>query len=248
MDKFLLWLASLFSAFKKDTTGVINLSVVLMIGIAFAALMVISFIIFTIQDSLITPTTSATVNNTLANITAGFDNAIANKRGKNIFVVLPVLLVKLLLVAITIFIRKIREFFNSTIPEVIGVMYLGTFTFTQLRKRCSSFQRRKVTIFIISNITPLYSLGLLSSSFFLFFYFFGVKLFSCLLSGFIQKLIYSWNIHISCWKIHKPLRKDFCNSKTTFDATKWFLDLQKSFKLLFVSDYHASLVVGCNWF
>jgi hypothetical protein len=61
-----------------------------MIGIAFAALVVVSYIIWTIHGQLVTTTTSATVNNSLQNITDGFDNAV-----------------NLLLVAITIFILAI---------------------------------------------------------------------------------------------------------------------------------------------
>ena len=67
--------------------GVVDLGVVLMIGVAFAALMVVSYIIFTLEEQL-APTGSAA--NTIGNITDGFDDAIA-----------------LILVAITIFILAI---------------------------------------------------------------------------------------------------------------------------------------------
>lgn len=70
--------------FKHDTRGVVDLSVVIMIGIVFAALMVIAYINYTLQSQL-APTGDAL--NTTKNITAGFDNAI-----------------NLLLVSITIFI------------------------------------------------------------------------------------------------------------------------------------------------
>ena len=58
----------------SDTKGAVDLGVVLMIGIAFAALMVIAYIIFTVRDQLITTTTSAETNSSIANITTGFDN------------------------------------------------------------------------------------------------------------------------------------------------------------------------------
>ena len=74
----------------KDTHGVIDLGVVLMIGIAFAALMVIAYIIWTVKDQLITTSTSSDTNSSIANITTGFDNAVS-----------------LILVAITIFILAI---------------------------------------------------------------------------------------------------------------------------------------------
>ena len=71
----------------KNAQGVIDLGVVLMIGIAFAGLMVIAYIIFQLKTQL-NPTGNAL--NTINNITAGFDNAIA-----------------LILVAVTIFILAI---------------------------------------------------------------------------------------------------------------------------------------------
>ena len=72
---------------KDSIHGVVDLGVVLMIGIAFAGLMVVAYIIWTLVDQL-----GATGNaaNTLGNITGGFDDAIA-----------------LILVAITIFILAI---------------------------------------------------------------------------------------------------------------------------------------------
>ena len=74
----------------KDVYGVIDLSVVLMIGIAFAALVVVAYIIWTVKGLLVVPATSAEANSSIANITGGFDNAV-----------------NLLLVAITIFILAI---------------------------------------------------------------------------------------------------------------------------------------------
>ena len=81
---------------RENTHGVVDLGVVLMIGIAFAALAVVAFIIFTLKDSLWhTPTVAdaAAYNasySQASNITVGFDNAIA-----------------LILVAITVFILAI---------------------------------------------------------------------------------------------------------------------------------------------
>lgn len=71
----------------KDTRGVIDLGVVLMIGIAFAALMVVAYIIWTLQAQL--GATGAAARS-IANVTGGFDDAV-----------------NLLLVAITIFILAI---------------------------------------------------------------------------------------------------------------------------------------------
>ena len=88
----------------KDTEGVVDLGVILMIGIAFAALMVIAYIIWTVRDQLLpyargsTPVDWTAAQNTtynithrsLSNVTGGFDDAV-----------------NLLLVAITIFILAI---------------------------------------------------------------------------------------------------------------------------------------------
>ena len=75
---------------KDNTQGVIDLGVVLMIGIAFAALMVIAYIIWTVKDQLVTTSTTTETNNSIANITGGFDDAV-----------------NLMLIAITIFILAI---------------------------------------------------------------------------------------------------------------------------------------------
>jgi len=88
----------------KDKYGVVDLGVVLMIGIAFAAMMVIAYIIWTVKEQLIleAPTTASTAayntsyfnqnasRASIANITGGFDDAV-----------------NLILVAITIFILAI---------------------------------------------------------------------------------------------------------------------------------------------
>jgi len=75
---------------KENLYGVIDLGVVLMIGIAFAALMVVAFIIWTLNKQLNPAAISSSARQSVANITSGFDDAV-----------------NLLLVAITIFILAI---------------------------------------------------------------------------------------------------------------------------------------------
>lgn len=77
----------MFTKIKDNTHAVIDLGVVLMIGIAFATLMVVGFIIWELRSQL-APTGAAAAS--IKNITVGFDNAVS-----------------LLLVAITIFILAI---------------------------------------------------------------------------------------------------------------------------------------------
>jgi uncharacterized membrane protein len=78
----------------KSDHAVVDLGVVLMIGIAFAAMMVMAFIIFKVKDQLSFGNSNSAANYSYANlsknITGGFDNAI-----------------NLILVAITIFILAI---------------------------------------------------------------------------------------------------------------------------------------------
>lgn len=81
---------SLLRSLKNNVHGMVDLGVVLMIGIAFVGLMVVSYIIWTINDQLITTDTAASVNNSIGNITDGFDDAV-----------------NLLLIAVTIFILAI---------------------------------------------------------------------------------------------------------------------------------------------
>ena len=71
----------------ENTRGIVDLGLIMMIGIAFAALMVISYIMYTLVDKL---NATGSAARTLANITTGFDDAIA-----------------LILVAITVFILAI---------------------------------------------------------------------------------------------------------------------------------------------
>jgi len=103
----ILFFKSLFKNFKEDARATVDLGVVLTIGIAFAALIVVAFIIWTIRDQLLpqgawqnnsyfqglTTAENASYNTTwvsLQNVTTGFDNAT-----------------NLILVAITIFILAI---------------------------------------------------------------------------------------------------------------------------------------------
>jgi len=91
-------LRSLFSrSLKNDVHGIMDITVVIAVGVVFAALMVVAYVIFTLQDSLVpdTPssTTSALYNRSyysIKNITGGFDDAV-----------------NLILVAITVFILAI---------------------------------------------------------------------------------------------------------------------------------------------
>ena len=75
---------------KDNLHGVVDLGVVLMIGVAFTALMVVAYIIWHLEDSLLSPSTSSTTNSSIHNVTSGFDDAL-----------------NLILIAITIFILAI---------------------------------------------------------------------------------------------------------------------------------------------
>ena len=82
---------------RENAHAMVDLSVVLMIGIAFVALMVVAYILFNLQSQLfgtaISGSTSASYNESYRqshNITEGFDDAVA-----------------LILVAVTIFILAI---------------------------------------------------------------------------------------------------------------------------------------------
>ena len=91
---------------KDNLHAVMDLSTVIMIGIAFAGLMVVAYIIWTVKDELIPNrpaftntnnasnlawnTSNANANSSVLNVTSGFDSALS-----------------LILVAITIFILAI---------------------------------------------------------------------------------------------------------------------------------------------
>lgn len=75
---------------KDSVHAAVDLGVVLMIGVAFAGLMVIAYIIWTVKGLLTTTSSSSAQNTSLSNITTGFDNAVG-----------------LIIVAITIFVLAI---------------------------------------------------------------------------------------------------------------------------------------------
>ena len=84
-------------SFRDDCSGMVDLGVILMIGIAFVGLMVVAYIIFTITDSIFphVPTGADShayqvAYNSSKNITGGFDSAV-----------------NLILIAITIFILAV---------------------------------------------------------------------------------------------------------------------------------------------
>ena len=60
----------------KDVRGFVDVGVGISIGILFAGLMVIAYIIWTLRDSLITTDSTAAMNSSIANITSGFDNTV----------------------------------------------------------------------------------------------------------------------------------------------------------------------------
>jgi len=74
---------------KDNFRAAVDLSVVLMIGIAFAGLMIVAYVIWTLDDQL-DVTAGSSADQSLANVTTGFDNAV-----------------NFLLIAITIFILAI---------------------------------------------------------------------------------------------------------------------------------------------
>jgi hypothetical protein len=75
---------------KANTHAIVDLGVVLMIVIAFAALMVIGYIIWTVYGQLDTTNLPSSAASDMTNVTDGFDDAVS-----------------LILVAITIFILAI---------------------------------------------------------------------------------------------------------------------------------------------
>jgi hypothetical protein len=79
-----------FRSLRTNAEGMVDLGVVLMIGIAFVGLMLVAYIIWTLEGQLITTDASSELNNSTAAITTGFDDAVG-----------------LLLIAITIMILAI---------------------------------------------------------------------------------------------------------------------------------------------
>ena len=64
---------------KDNTHGFLDITVAISVGIVFAALMVIAYIIWTMRGMLIRPGTGVTpaaLNSSLGNITSGFDQTI----------------------------------------------------------------------------------------------------------------------------------------------------------------------------
>lgn len=87
----------MLKSLKDNVRAVVDLSVVLVIGIAFAGLMVIAYLAWTLKDNFVPVAKSGATTdhynytwNSIHNITSGFDNAV------NLF-----------LVAVTIFILAI---------------------------------------------------------------------------------------------------------------------------------------------
>jgi len=72
----LLTLLAPFKKLKEDTKGFVDVGVGISIGILFAGLMVIAYIIWTLRDQLITTDSPSELNESIGNITAGFDNMI----------------------------------------------------------------------------------------------------------------------------------------------------------------------------
>jgi len=61
---------------RDEIQGFVDVGVGISIGILFAGLMVIAYIIWTMRDQLITTSSSAAMNNSIGNITGGFDNTV----------------------------------------------------------------------------------------------------------------------------------------------------------------------------
>ena len=78
--KLLPILAMVLMAFprklREDVRGFVDVGVGISIGILFAGLMVIAYIIWMLRDQLITKTSSAALNSSIGNITTGFDNTV----------------------------------------------------------------------------------------------------------------------------------------------------------------------------
>jgi len=76
----ILMLVALFKGaygkLKNDVEGFIDVGVGIGIGILIAGLMVIAYIIWTLQAQLITTASPAAMNSSIKNITTLFDNAI----------------------------------------------------------------------------------------------------------------------------------------------------------------------------
>ena len=72
-----IFLSAMFpEKLKKDIRGFVDVGTGIAIGILFAGLMIIAYIIWTLRDQLITSSSSAEMNSSIGNITGGFDNAV----------------------------------------------------------------------------------------------------------------------------------------------------------------------------
>ena len=74
---FAMIAAANFKKFKRSVYAVVDLGVVLMIGIAFAALMIIAYVIFTLKSQLLSATNDSEAQSIISNITGNFNNAIS---------------------------------------------------------------------------------------------------------------------------------------------------------------------------
>jgi len=61
---------------KDDARGFVDVGVAISLGILFAGLMIIAYIIWTLQAQLITTESSAAMNSSILTITNGFDDMI----------------------------------------------------------------------------------------------------------------------------------------------------------------------------
>lgn len=85
----------------KDVRGFVDVGTGIALGILFAALMVISYIIWTLQGQLITPASSAAMNSSIGNITSGFDQMILF-----LLIVVTIWLLALALMALVVLKKK----------------------------------------------------------------------------------------------------------------------------------------------
>ena len=83
---------------KNNIRASLDIGVILMVGIAFAGLMIVAYVIWTLDDQLGATGSAA---NSIGNITSGFDDAV-----------------NFLLIAITIFIRNMRKHFVFIVSGV----------------------------------------------------------------------------------------------------------------------------------
>jgi len=61
---------------KDNLQGFVDVGTGIAIGVLFAGLMIVAYIIWTLKDELITSTSGSDMNSSIANITTGFDSTI----------------------------------------------------------------------------------------------------------------------------------------------------------------------------